>query len=49
MEAIRGERARTQLRVARNPIPLAKRARYNPAEFAGLFGKSPTWAYRLTF
>ncbi len=31
------------------PIPLNERAAYTPAEFAALFGKEPTWAYRLAY
>jgi hypothetical protein len=27
-------------------VPLNDRAAYSPAEFAALFGRSPTWAYR---
>jgi len=49
MEAIRGEWARTQLRVARKAIPLAERAAYSPAEFAALCSKSPTWASKLIY
>ena len=43
------ERAQTQSRVAREPIPLNQRAAYSPAEFAALCGRSPTWTYRLIY
>jgi hypothetical protein len=43
-EAVRGQRAQTQSRVAREPIPLEKRVAYSPAEFAALCGRSPTGA-----
>jgi hypothetical protein len=41
--------ALTRSRVAREPIPLDKRAAYSPAEFAALFGRSPTWGYRQIY
>jgi hypothetical protein len=41
--AVRGQRAQTHSRVAREPIPLNERLGYSPAEFASLFGRSPTW------
>ena len=44
-----GQRAQTQSRVARQPIPLGERAAYSPAEFAALFGRSPTWGYRQIY
>jgi hypothetical protein len=44
-----GQRAQTQSRVAREPIPLGERAAYSPAEFAALCGKSATWAYRRLY
>jgi hypothetical protein len=44
-----GQRAQTQPRVAREPIPLSQRAAYSPAEFAALFGRSPTWGYRQIY
>jgi hypothetical protein len=46
---IRGRRAQTQSRVAREPIPLTHRVALSPAEFAALCGRSPTWAYRLIY
>jgi hypothetical protein len=48
-EAIRGQRAQTQSRVAREPLPLSERLGYSPTEFAALFGKSPTWGYRQLY
>jgi hypothetical protein len=48
-EAIRGQRAQTQSRVAREPIPLVQRAAFSPAEFGALCGRSPTWAYRQIY
>src|SRR6266446_7630194 len=30
-------------------VPLSDRAAYSPAEFAALFGRSPTWAYRQIY
>ena len=48
-EAIRGQRAQTQSRVARKPIPLEQRAAFSPAEFAALCGRSPTRAYRQIY
>ena len=47
--AVHGQRAQTQSRVAREPIPLEKRAALSPAEFAALCGRSPTWAYRQIY
>jgi len=44
-----GQRAQTQSRVAREQIPLEKRAAYSPTEFAALFGRSPTWGYRQIY
>jgi hypothetical protein len=44
-----GQRAQTQSRVARESIPLDERLGYSPAEFASLFGRSPTWAYRQIY
>jgi len=46
---IHGQRAQTQTRVAREPLPLTKRVAYSPAEFAALFGRSPTWGYRQIY
>lgn len=43
------QRAQTQSRVAREPIPLTQRAALSPAEFAALCGRSPTWAYRQIY
>jgi hypothetical protein len=48
-KALLGQWAQTQSRVARKPIPLTERAAFSPAEFAALFGKSPTWAYRQIY
>jgi hypothetical protein len=48
-QAIHGQRAQTQSRVAREPIPLSERLGYSPAEFAALFGRSPTWGYRQIY
>jgi len=47
--AIRGQRAQTQSRAAREPIPLGERAAFSPAEFGALCGRSPTWAYRQIY
>jgi hypothetical protein len=44
-----GQRAQTLSRVAREPVPLAERAAFSPAEFAALCGRSPTWAYRQIY
>jgi hypothetical protein len=44
-----GQRAQTQSRVAREPIPLNERAALSPAEFAALCGRSATWAYRQIY
>jgi hypothetical protein len=44
-----GQRAQTQSRVAREPIPLSERLGYSAAEFAALFGRSPTWGYRQIY
>jgi len=30
-------------------VPLTERAAFSPAEFAALFGRSPTWAYRQIY
>jgi hypothetical protein len=45
----RGQRAQTQSRAAREPIPLRERLGYSPAEFGSLFGRSPTWGYRQIY
>jgi hypothetical protein len=39
----------TQSRATREPIPLGERLGYSAAEFAGLFGRSPTWGYRQIY
>ena len=44
-----GQRAQTQSRVAREPVPLTERLGYSPAEFAAFFGRSPTWGYRQIY
>jgi hypothetical protein len=44
-----GQRAQTQSRVAREPIPLNERLGYSPAEFAASCGRHPSWAYRLLY
>jgi hypothetical protein len=44
-----GQRAQTQSRVAREPIPLTERVALSPAEFSALCGRSPTWAYRQIY
>jgi hypothetical protein len=41
--------AQTQSRVAREAIPLSERLGFSPAEFAALFGRSPTWGYRQIY
>jgi hypothetical protein len=46
---VRGQRAQTSSRVARDPIPLNERLGYSPTEFASLFGRSPTWGYRQIY
>ena len=43
------ERAQTQSRAAREAIPLTQRFGYSAAEFAALFGRSATWAYRQIY
>jgi hypothetical protein len=43
------QRAQTQSRVARKPIPFGERAAFSPAEFAALCGRSPTWGYRQIY
>ena len=43
------QRAQTQSRVAHEPIPSNERLGYSPAEFAALFGRSPTWGYRQIY
>ena len=32
-----------------NTLPKTERAAYSPAEFAALFNRHPTWAYRLMY
>jgi hypothetical protein len=44
-----GRRAQTRSRVARELIPVERRAAFSPAEFAALCGRSPTWAYRQIY
>jgi hypothetical protein len=44
-----GHRAQAQSRVARQSVPLIERLDYSPAEFAALFGRSPTWDYRQIY
>jgi helix-turn-helix protein len=41
-------RQRTQTQ-SREPISLNERLGYSPAEFAALFGRSPTWGYRQIY
>jgi hypothetical protein len=48
-ETIRGQRAQTQSRFARELIPLTQRAAFSPSEFAALCGRSPTWGYRQIY
>jgi hypothetical protein len=43
------QRAQSLWVVAREPIPLTERLGYSPAEFAVLFGRSPTWGYRQIY
>ena len=47
--ALDSERAQTQSRAAREPIPLTQRFGYSPAEFAAAFGRSATWGYRQIY
>jgi hypothetical protein len=47
--ADRGQRTQPQSRAARKLIPLSERLGYSPAEFGGLFGRSPTWGYRQIY
>jgi hypothetical protein len=44
-----GQRAQTQLRAAREPIPLTERLAFSASEFASLFGRSATWGYRQIY
>ena len=44
-----GQRAQTQSRVAREPIPLHERVAFTPGEFAALCGRSSTWGYRQIY
>ena len=46
---IRGQRAQTQSRVARERVPLRERVAFSPTEFAALCGRSPTWGYRQIY
>lgn len=39
----------TTTRIQAPSLKLADRAAYSPAEFAGLFGKHPCWAYRQLY
>ena len=43
------QRAQTQSRAARKPVPLNDRLGFSPAEFAALNGKSATWGYRRIY
>jgi hypothetical protein len=43
------QEARRHSPAARESIPLTERFGYSPAEFAALFGRSPTWAYRQIY
>lgn len=45
---IHSQRAQTK-RAARKLVPLGDRLGYGAAEFAGLFGRSVTWAYRQIY
>ena len=46
---LHGQSAQTQSRAAREPLPLTQRLCYSVAEFAALFGRSPTWGYRQIY
>jgi hypothetical protein len=41
--------AQTETHFDGKAIPLDKRVAYSPAEFAALFGRSPTWGYRQIY
>jgi hypothetical protein len=43
------QRAQTQPRAAREPIPFSERLGYSPAEFGSLFGRSASWGYRQIY
>jgi hypothetical protein len=43
------QRAQTQSRAAREPVPLGERLAYSAAEFGSLFGRSATWGYRQIY
>jgi len=43
------QRAQPRSRVAPEPVPLSERVGYSLAEFAALFGRSPTWGYRRMY
>lgn len=44
-----GATAEKPKRVTRIEIPLSERAALTPREFAGVFGKAQTWAYRQIY
>ena len=46
---LHGQRAQTQSRVAREPVPLHERVAFTPGEFAALCGRSSTWGYRQIY
>jgi len=46
---VHSQRAQTQSRAAREPMPLGERLGYTIAEFAALFGRSNTWGYRQLY
>jgi hypothetical protein len=43
------QRAQTQSRIAREPIPLSDRLGFSPKEFSRANGKSATWGYRQIY
>jgi hypothetical protein len=43
------QRAQTQSRAAREPIPLSDRLAYSPKEFGEANGRSATWGYRQIY
>lgn len=43
------QRTQAHSRVAHKQIPVSDRLGYSPAEFAALFGRSPTYGYRQLY
>jgi len=48
-QELHSQRAQTQARAARQPIPFSERLSYSPKEFGEVNGRSATWGYRQIY